>query len=596
MQQMQRNYSMYERYITIFENTGAGTILIDEDTTIVMVNNKFVTMLGYSKEEIEGKRSWTEFIHPDDVERMKEYHYARRKDPDAAPKNYEFRIFTRQGSMLYIYLTIDMIPETKLSVASLTDITSLVQTRQALQKSEQRYRMLVETMNDGLLVQDASLTIEHVNKRFCEIIGYDANEIIGKRIEDFLVPDHKEHFKSQMRMRAQGKQDVYELAWQRKDGSVAYTIVSPRVISDTHTIFTGSFAVITDITERKIWEITLRQSEELFASVFDATPVALALVDMQTGEIVKANKIFRSMAGIKHDDQKNLLFDTGLVKRCDVRKLYKKLLESKKISDYEIILNHDGAEHIAILSAEIIHIHDKIFVILSLTDITETRSLEKELLSISERERSNIGQDLHDDIIPHLIGIDVMLKAMTRGLQRKKKIAIHELDEIRKLISEVVVKVRQLSKGLSPAYFISNQGLSLMLEELCALTHDVYGILCEYKQKGKICIADPDILTHVYYIVQGALHNAVKYSKAKKIAVIVNTGASETQIIVEDDGVGFDVKSAYGMGLKIMKHRAETIGAVLTINSTIGMGTQIILTLKTNNADANVYNSTYSNY
>ncbi|MEJ5361045.1 MAG: PAS domain S-box protein [Spirochaetota bacterium] len=585
---MHNKNSIYERYLTIFENTGAGTILIDEDTTIVMVNNRFAAMLGYSKEEVEGRRSWTEFIHPEDVEWMKAYHYLRRQNPDAAPKNYEFRIFTRNGDLKYIYLTIDMIPQTRLSVASLTDITSLVEARQALQKSEQRYRMLVETMNDGLLLQKADLTIEYVNKRFCEIIGYDINEIVGKKIEDFLNPDYKELFKLQMELRSKGIQDIYELAWQRKDGTVAYTIVSPRIILDTNNIFAGSFAVVTDITERKKWELAIKQSEELFAGVYDATPVALALVDISTGEIIKANKLFRSIANIPSGTVNVSLFELNLVKKKDIRKLYKQLLKFKKINDYELQLEYNGYEHTAILSAEIINIHNKSLVIVSLTDITEKRILERELLSISENERRSIGQDLHDDIIPHLIGIDVMLKAMVQTLQKREKISISELEDIRNLLSEAVVKVRQLSRGLSPGYFISDQGLLCLLEELCEITRNVYKIHCEYKQNGTILITDPGILTHVYYIVQEALHNAVKYSKAEHIVVSVKADSINVLISVSDNGEGFDMSIVSGMGLKIMKHRADTIGANLTISSVIGMGTEVILRLKNENKDCNV--------
>ncbi len=570
---------LYERYITIFENTGAGTILIDEDTTIVMVNNRFASMLGYDKSEIEGKLSWTEFIHPEDVDRMREYHYLRRRSPDAAPKNYEFRIFSREGQLLYIYLTIDMIPGTGLSVASLADITSLVETREALRASEEKYRMLVETMNDGLLIQNEHLIIEYVNSRFCEILGYRQDEVIGKKIEEFLISDFKAHFNLQMQKRAQGIQEGYELAWQKKDGKICYTIVSPRIISDKNKPFAGSFAVITDITERKEWEIALKKSEELFASVFDVTPVAIALVDMDTGEIVKSNKLFRSMANISNDTIKHFLFDLGIVKKDDFRKLYKQLLKSKKISDYEIYLNYNEKECIAILSAELIQFYDKNMVIITLTDITEKRILEKELMSISENERRNIGQDLHDDIIPHLLGINVMIQALIQQLQKKKRISVLELEEIRNLLSIAVVKVRQLSKGLSPAFFISNQGLSILLEELCSFTQSVYGIPCIYEQEGIIHINDPGVLTHIYYIIQGALHNAVRHSSATKIKVTVTADNEYARIIIDDNGKGFDKETTQGMGLKIMMHRASSIGADLFIDSDRGFGTKIILQL-----------------
>ena len=69
------------RYRTIFENTGTATVILEEDTTISLVNGQFEELSGYSREEIEWKKSWTEFIVDEDLERMKKRHYSRRKDP-----------------------------------------------------------------------------------------------------------------------------------------------------------------------------------------------------------------------------------------------------------------------------------------------------------------------------------------------------------------------------------------------------------------------------------------------------------------------------------------------------------------------------------
>ncbi|GAI15672.1 unnamed protein product, partial [marine sediment metagenome] len=63
-----------EKYRTTFENTGTAMAIIEEDTTISLVNHQFEILTGYSKEEIEGKKRWTEFVHEEDLERMKEYH------------------------------------------------------------------------------------------------------------------------------------------------------------------------------------------------------------------------------------------------------------------------------------------------------------------------------------------------------------------------------------------------------------------------------------------------------------------------------------------------------------------------------------------
>jgi PAS domain S-box-containing protein len=110
-------------YRTIFENTGTATIIIEEDTTISLVNAEFEKLYGYSKEEIEGKKSWKEFIAPDYKDKIEEYHNLRRIDPSLAPRNYELKFVDRQGRIKDVFTTVAIIPETKKSLISLLDIT-----------------------------------------------------------------------------------------------------------------------------------------------------------------------------------------------------------------------------------------------------------------------------------------------------------------------------------------------------------------------------------------------------------------------------------------------------------------------------------------
>ena len=110
-------------YRTIFENTGTATVILEEDTTISLANTEFETITGYTQEEIEGKKSWTEFVVKEDLERMAAQHSLRRIDAAASHKNYEFRLVDKAGQIKDIFLNIDMIPGTKKSVASLQDIT-----------------------------------------------------------------------------------------------------------------------------------------------------------------------------------------------------------------------------------------------------------------------------------------------------------------------------------------------------------------------------------------------------------------------------------------------------------------------------------------
>lgn len=125
-----------ERYRTIFESTATANIIIAEDKTIIMANNNFAGLCGYTKQELEGKMSWTVFIHKDDLEKMKTYHKMRRNGSGSAPSSYEFRLMNRQGEVRNIFLNVAVIPETRESIASLIDLTERKQLETQLVQSQ----------------------------------------------------------------------------------------------------------------------------------------------------------------------------------------------------------------------------------------------------------------------------------------------------------------------------------------------------------------------------------------------------------------------------------------------------------------------------
>jgi len=112
-------------YRTIFENTGTATIIGEGDTTIHVANTQFQNLSGYSREELEDKKKWTDFIRKEDLAMMLQYHHLRRVNPRAAPKHYELKFQDRNGNVRDIYMTVDLIPGTQKSVLSFLDITEL---------------------------------------------------------------------------------------------------------------------------------------------------------------------------------------------------------------------------------------------------------------------------------------------------------------------------------------------------------------------------------------------------------------------------------------------------------------------------------------
>jgi PAS domain S-box-containing protein len=139
-------------YQTIFETTGTATVIIEHDMTISLANSEFEKLSGYSRADIEGCKNLAEFIAPQDRTRMRDYHYARRTDPGAAPRNYEFLFLDRRGQAKNIYMTIAVFPDMRRSVGSFLDITRHKQALLALAESEERFRSLVENSHTGIFI------------------------------------------------------------------------------------------------------------------------------------------------------------------------------------------------------------------------------------------------------------------------------------------------------------------------------------------------------------------------------------------------------------------------------------------------------------
>ncbi|HOJ15134.1 MAG TPA: PAS domain S-box protein, partial [Deltaproteobacteria bacterium] len=121
------------KYRATVEHTGTAMMILDEDYTITFANNQLERLSGYTKEEIVGKMRWTELVHEEDVERMKQYSRARRTGDKDVPSQYEFRFVDKNGAVRDAFLTIGMIPGTRQSIVSIMDITEIKRMQRELE-------------------------------------------------------------------------------------------------------------------------------------------------------------------------------------------------------------------------------------------------------------------------------------------------------------------------------------------------------------------------------------------------------------------------------------------------------------------------------
>ncbi|MDA3820776.1 MAG: PAS domain S-box protein [Candidatus Delongbacteria bacterium] len=168
-----------EKYRTVFENTGTATVIVENDGIIFLANDCFAILSGYSKEEIENKMKWMDFVDERDLKRMWEQHELRRKNREAALTKYEFRFIDRLGNTKHISLSIDVIPGTDKSVASLLDISPHKQIEEQLRSDRDKFSMIFQESPIGILQYDENAVITECNEKFVEVIGSSREVLIG---------------------------------------------------------------------------------------------------------------------------------------------------------------------------------------------------------------------------------------------------------------------------------------------------------------------------------------------------------------------------------------------------------------------------------
>lgn len=291
------------KYRTIFENTGIAFAVIEEDTTISLMNTEAEEIIGYSKEEMEGKRSWTEFVaKKDDLEKMKEYHILRRIDPDAAPKKYEFQAIDKSGNVKDVIITISMIPGTKKSIASFLDNTDRKEVEKELKESEARYRTIFENTGIAFMLIEEDMTISLINERVEETFGYLKGEIEGKKkwTEFVATKDDLERMKKYHRLRRENPEAApkeYEFHATRKDGNIRDVLVTVSMIPGTKM----SIASFLDITDRKKVEKALEESREEFRTLVENSPLGITRFDKNLRHVF-INRAGAEMTGLPPED------------------------------------------------------------------------------------------------------------------------------------------------------------------------------------------------------------------------------------------------------------------------------------------------------
>ncbi|MBF0228726.1 MAG: cache domain-containing protein [Desulfamplus sp.] len=338
-----------------------------------------------------------------------------------------------------------------------------------------------------------------------------------------------------------------------------------------------------EIDERKLAQEALELSEEKYRSVMEATPDPIIVYDMD-GRISYLNPAFTRVFGYTFEECVGYKIDHFIPEEHwkEASNAIEMVLKGEPVSITETRRRAKSGKLIDVSIRGSVY-RDKygkpVGSVVAHHDVSEVKFLEKSIMETGERERQKIGNDLHDDLCPHLIGIEGLTKVLKRKVQDYSYDSSSLSDKIIELIKKAIAKTRRLARGLCPAYF--DYGLESSLRELATNIKLLHQVDCILECRETTDIHNPMIVINLYHIVGEAVQNAIRHGKATKIIITLNVEDSNLNLSIRDNGVGMDSSmETKGMGIRIMNYRAKLVGGSFSIQSDrVGNGTSVILTL-----------------
>ena len=264
------------RYRTLFENTQVGIYQTDAEGRLMHANPALINMLGFNSiEELLNTPFYIEenkiTKRVDFIDIMNKNGFVRDYETLWTHKNGEI-IFVRENSRIVK----DSIGNIKYIEGFVVDITESKKAHKALEESEIKFKTLMDSLNEVIIVADNNHIVQYVNKKFTELLGYSPDEIIGKEGYKILHHTSDQHLiEKANQIRIEQNKSHYELPFIAKDGRKIEFLVSGAPVIDSTGKTTASIGAMIDLSELKHIEQALRESQQLFKTLAEESPVGI---------------------------------------------------------------------------------------------------------------------------------------------------------------------------------------------------------------------------------------------------------------------------------------------------------------------------------
>ena len=457
-----------------------------------------------------------------------------------------------------------------------------------LRGSNDNYHFLFEQATDGIMVTDFHGNFKDVNSGLCAMFGYTREELIGSNVRILMDAEHIKTHPIRFDLLSAGQAVFNERKMVHKNGTIVYVEANAKKFMEDRIL-----AIARDITERKKVEKVLQKSEANLHTIFDTTDTIYVFMDHDL-RIISYNPRALAFAQneLKHtiEPSEYLLDYFPPEKRPALLFYMKEALTGKRIQ-YEVSYPQtDGSSNwYYVRIFPISKGDDPIYgLMLAVSDITEKKLLEQELLDqkvqeqkritravlkAQEIQRNKIGQELHDNVNQLLSCIRLYLDMLHKDAAMRMDLVEKSKGYLDAAIHEIRVLSRQQA---TPQRTVD---IKELIEKLTRDLNENPGTRFHCQVAGHLPL-DEDLKLNIYRIVQEQVNNILKYANASEAIISVRENKGAIYVSIVDNGKGFDLlEKRKGIGLSNIVNRIESYNGEVIIESRPGKGCKVEITI-----------------
>jgi len=617
-----------ERSRLILESSAEGIFGTDTEGRITFVNPAACRMLGFTAEELIGQPSHAAFHHhrPDGSEYPKEEcpMFAAYTQGKASRIDNEF-LWRKDGAGVPVeYGATPMLKDAVIvgSVVSFTDITERKRNEQALAASEKKIRRILETSAEGFwLIDNNTVTVE-VNDAMCRILRRPREAIVGRRIFDFTDEENTRIFKENVARRAHGEAGTYEVSLSAPDGSLVPCQISASPLIDEQGVKVGSFALCTDITERRRAEQELAYRLTFQRALLETIPYPMFVKDA-AGRFISCNKAYEREFGTASDLLRGkTVLELEYLPEADRRKFHEEdlaVIRDAGRRSYELPIQYaDGRTHITLYSVDGFKLSDGrpgglIGLLVDISDqkriaeeLREAKAKAEEATQMKSMFLANMSHEIRTPMNA-IIGLShLALKTQLSPKQRDYVSKVHNAGTSLLAVINDILDFSKIEAGkldLETTDFKLDEVISSVTTLTAQKAHEKGLEFLAHVAPGmpEHLLGDP---LRLGQILTNFVNNAVKFTEQGEIRLSIEllerTGEKvQLKFSVRDSGIGMTREQAAklfqpftqadmsttrkhggtGLGLTICRRLVELMGGRIWLESEPGVGSTFYFTV-----------------